>query len=136
MAISADRLLWTKAAFIAAAYPISALAGKTAGELSDLPPLMELALRALKEAAAAARAAGHPLAYKPLERQLLKELRSMPRRPNPLLQNMRSGRLGEIDAVFKPFLQAARKKRLKTPVLESLRRFTRRLGRELRPRSA
>ena len=129
---SEDRLLWTKAAFNAAANPLGALTGRTNGELANLPPLRELLLRALKETAAAARAAGHAIAYPPFERSVLAGLRSTPGQSNSMLQDLRAGRPTEIDAIVKPFLQAARKKHLKTPLLESLYRFTRRLDLELR----
>lgn len=132
MRSSEDRLLWAKAAFNAAVNPIGALTNRTNGELVDLPPLRELMLGTLKEAVTAARAAGHLIEYKRLESDMLAGLRSTPHQPNSMLQDLRAGRPTEIDAIVKPFLQIAKRKNLKTPLLESLYRFTRRLDRELR----
>jgi len=123
---------WAKAALDAATGPLGALAVRTAGDLARVPPLKLLMFQALKEASAAARAAGHPLSYERLKVEAIRDCLAAPDKPNPMLQALRRGRKTDIEAVAGPFLRAARKGRVQVPVLESLHRFVKRLERELR----
>ncbi|MBI3548684.1 MAG: 2-dehydropantoate 2-reductase [Elusimicrobia bacterium] len=126
-----DGLLWTKAAFNAATNPIGALTGRTNGELVTIPALKDLVFRAAGEAARAARADGHRLLCANLEATLIKGLLSMPAQSNSMLQDLRAGRATERDTIVGPILSAARRRKVKTPVLESLDRLVRRVEREL-----
>lgn len=123
-----ERLLWTKAAVNAAANPLGALTGRTNGELATIAPLRELLLRALKEAV---RAADHPPLYRNLKRLVISGAKKAPDQPNSMLQDLRAGRRTEIEAIVKPFLDSARRKKIRTPILNSFYRFVRRLEREL-----
>lgn len=131
LAPSAERLLWTKATFNAALNPLGALTNRTLGELAASPPLRALALRALGEAESVARACGRRPLYADMGGLLLRGLRGAPLQPNSMLQDLRAGRRTEIDALLGPFLDAARARRIETPMLEALHRLTRRLEREL-----
>jgi len=128
---SEDRLLWMKAAFNAATNPLGALTGAKNGELIRVPAMRELAFGALREAVAAARAAGQPLSYPDLSRRMAAGLSAMKDQSNSMLQDLRTGRRTELDAIVKPLLDAARRRRQPAPILESLYRFTKRLEREL-----
>ena len=128
---SEDRLLWMKAAFNAATNPLGALTGAKNGDLIGAPALRELAFAALREAVNAAKDAGQPLSYSLLSRRMAEGLSAMKNQSNSMLQDLRAGRRTEIDAIVKPLLDAARRRRQPAPILESLYRFTKRLEREL-----
>lgn len=127
LATSEDRLLWTKAAFNAASNPIGALTGRTNGELIRIPALKDLVFRAVREAVAAARAEGHRMLYPNMDKILAQGLLLAPNQSNSMLQDIRAGRRTEVDAILKPFLLAARRRRVTTPTLDALYRFVRRL---------
>ena len=71
------------------------------------------------------------MSYSDLYRRMAAGLAAMPDQSNSMLQDLRAGRRTEIDAIVKPLLDAARRRRRPTPILESLYRFTKRLEREL-----
>ena len=122
-------MLWTKAAFNAATNPVGALAAKPNGAIAAIPALWEIARAALEEATAVARAAGHPPLAARMPRLVRRACEATPRQENSMLQDLRAGRRTEIDAILGPMLAEARRRRVETPVLESLRAFVRRLER-------
>lgn len=126
-----DRVLWTKAVFNAATNPLGALTARTNGDLAKNPALWEILLHALREAAAVARAEGHPPLHSDMEDLVRKACLATPEQENSMLQDLRRGRRTEVEAILGPILEAARRRRLGAPVLDALRRFTLRLEREL-----
>lgn len=132
VAHSEDRLLWTKAAFNAAANPLGALTGRSNGELAAIPPLKDLLLQTLHEAVSVAQASGHSPIYADMAGLLLRGCLSAPGQPNSMLQDLRAGRRTELAAILSPFLAEARRRSLPAPTLFALYRFMRRLERELR----
>jgi len=113
-------MLWTKAAFNAAINPLAAACGVETGNLLDDPALRELSLKALGEAAAAARAGGHPLDYPDMADKLLQSGRNAPRQRNSMLQDLAAGRRTEAEAILGPFLKSARRHSIPAPTLELL----------------
>jgi 2-dehydropantoate 2-reductase len=113
-------MLWTKAAFNAAMNPLGAVCAMESGKLAEDPALRELALKALAEAAAAAKAAGHRLDYPDMAEKLLLSARNAPRQRNSMLQDLSAGRRTEAQAILGPLLASARRHRLKAPTLELL----------------
>lgn len=115
-----DGMLWTKAAFNAAVNPLGAACAVESGKLESDPALRELSLAALSEAAAAARAAGHPLDYPDMAEKLLQSARNAPRQRNSMLQDLAAGRRTEAKAILGPLIAAAKRSRTPAPTLEAL----------------
>ena len=124
-------MLWTKAAFNAAVNPLGAVCAVESGKLAEDPALRELSLKALSEAAAAARAAGHRLDYPDMAEKLLLSARNAPRQRNSMLQDLAAGRRTEARFILGPLLASARRHRLKAPTLELLAAAIARLERKL-----
>ncbi|MDE2510380.1 MAG: 2-dehydropantoate 2-reductase [Elusimicrobia bacterium] len=122
-------MLWTKAAFNAAVNPLGAVCAVESGRLAEDPALRELSLRALAEAAAAAKAAGHRLDYPDMAEKLLRSGRNAPRQRNSMLQDLAAGRRTEADAILGPLLASARRHRVAAPTLELLAAVVARLER-------
>jgi len=124
-------MLWTKAAFNAAVNPLGAACAVESGRLAEDPALRELALKALSEAAAAAKAAGHPLDYPNMAEKLLASARNAPRQRNSMLQDLSAGRRTEAGAILGPLLKAAKRGRVNVPTLETLAAVLAQLERKL-----
>jgi 2-dehydropantoate 2-reductase len=122
-------MLWTKAAFNAAMNPLGAVCAVESGRIAEDPALRELALKALAEAAAAARAAGHPLDYPDMAEKLLLSGRNAPHQRNSMLQDLAAGRRTEAKAILGPLLASARRHRVPAPTLELLAAAVARLER-------
>ena len=128
---SEDGMLWTKAAFNAAVNPLGAACAVESGRLAEDPALRELALKALCEAVAAAKAAGHPLDYTNMAEKLLAGARNAPKQRNSMLQDLSAGRRTEAGAILGPLLKAAKRGRVNAPTLETLAAVLAQLERRL-----
>lgn len=126
-----DGMLWTKAAFNAAVNPLGAACAAESGRLIEDPALRELSLRALAEATAAAKAAGHSLDYPDMAVKLAASGRNAPHQRNSMLQDLAAGRRTEAPAILSPFLKAARRGGVPVPTLETLSAVLSRLERRL-----
>ena len=124
---SVDSLLWTKLALNAAINPLAALSGRLNGGLEAEPPLKELLERAAGEGEAVLKA----LRIRPLQTPLAAAASELCRNTagnvNSMLADLRRGRKSELSAILAPLLDAARRKRVATPVLSSLYDWTRAL---------
>jgi 2-dehydropantoate 2-reductase len=125
-------MLWTKAAFNAAVNPLGAVCAVESGKLAEDPALREISLRALSEAAASAKAAGHRLDYPDMAEKLLLSARNAPRQRNSMLQDLAAGRRTEAKFILGPLLASARRRRVKAPTLEMLAALVARLEKNLR----
>ncbi len=126
-------MLWMKAAFNAAVNPLAAACAVESGRLAEDPALRALALRALEEAAAAARAAGRIFDAQDLAEKLLAGARNAPRQRNSMLQDLAAGRRTERQAILGPLLAAAKRGRVPAPTLDLLSRVIARLERRNSP---
>ncbi len=127
-----DRVLWTKLVFNAAVNPLGALAAATNGALAEDPALRRLVGRLAAEAAAVARAAGHPPLYR-MEPLILRGCRNSAGQTNSMLQDLRAGRPTEAPWILGPILREARRRGVPAPGLRTVRRVLSRL--ETRSRS-
>jgi len=124
---SVERLLWTKLIHNAAINPLGALTRKTNGQLAAEPALRDLLVRVADEAAAVAKAAGHPSLDANPARSILRGCAAAPRQINSMAQDLAAGRPTEADAILRPLLRAARKAGRATRYLEPLYRMIRHL---------
>lgn len=131
---SEDGMLWTKAAFNAAVNPLGAACAAESGRLLEDPALREIAMNALAEAAAAAKAAGHRLDYPDMAEKLALSWRNAPRQRNSMLQDLAAGRRTEAKAILGPLLKAAHRGKVPAPTLETLAAVLARLERRLSQR--
>ncbi|MFH1725111.1 MAG: 2-dehydropantoate 2-reductase [Elusimicrobiota bacterium] len=131
---SEERMLWTKIVYDAAVQPLAALLGKANGELASHPAVRELVGAVLREASAAARSAG----WRPLDaetcmaRRILRDCLAAPRQLGPMAQDIAAGRPTEADAILRPLIMAARRKRTDSRLMEPLYHMIKRLEREVR----
>jgi 2-dehydropantoate 2-reductase len=130
---SEERLLWTKAVVNAAMNPIGALTRGTNASLARHPAMRDLLTQAVREAAAVARAAGHPHPAADPAAAVLRAIRGMENQYNSMVQDLEAGRRTEADAILKPMTQTARRTRTPVPTLEPLYLMIRRLEKEVRP---
>lgn len=126
-----DGMLWTKAAFNAAVNPLGAACAVESGRLLEDPALRDISLKALAEAAAAAKAAGHRLDYPDMAEKLALSGRNAPHQRNSMLQDLAAGRRTEAKAILGPLLKAARRAKIPSPTLETLAAVVARLERRL-----
>jgi 2-dehydropantoate 2-reductase len=110
-------MLWTKVAFNAAINPLGAACAVENGKLMQDPALRELSLKALAEAAAAAKAAGHPVDYSDMAEKLIKSSRTAAQQRNSMLQDLAAGRRTEVNSILGPLLAAARRHKVPVPTL-------------------
>jgi 2-dehydropantoate 2-reductase len=125
-------MLWTKAAFNAAVNPLAASCAIESGKVIEDAALQELSLQALKEATAAAQAAGHDLDYSAMAAQLALSGQAAPHQRNSMLQDLRAGRRTEVKAILGPFLSSARRHHRHAPTLALLADIVAHLERRLR----
>ncbi|UPT73480.1 MAG: 2-dehydropantoate 2-reductase [Elusimicrobiota bacterium] len=128
---SEEGMLWTKAAFNAAVNPLGAACAVESGRLEADPALRELSLRALEEATSAAAASGHTLDYPDMAEKLMLSCRNAPKQRNSMLQDLAAGRRTEAKAILGPLLDAARRRRVPAPTLETLAAVIAKLERRL-----
>lgn len=119
---SEERLLWTKLVYNAAVNPIGALLDRTNGELASDPALRELVRLVLKESVAIATRAGFKPLHRDMEARIARGCLAVPHQVNSMAQDLRAGRETEADAILKPLLDAARRRRMKATTIEPLYR--------------
>ena len=95
------------------------------GELARDPALREILLKAIAEATAAARRAGHPPLHSDLARRILLGCRRTRFQRNSMLQDLAAGRRTEAGMILGPILAAGSP----APILRTLLRVIERLER-------
>ncbi len=120
-----DRMLWTKLAYNASVNLLGAAGALPNGELARDPALREILLKAIAEATAAARRAGHPPLHSDLARRILLGCRRTRFQRNSMLQDLAAGRRTEAGMILGPILAAGSP----APILRTLLRVIERLER-------
>jgi 2-dehydropantoate 2-reductase len=124
---SEDVMLWTKLCFNGAGNPLGAICAVPNGEIVRDPALRDMMMKALGEAVAAARADGHAVDSPRMREMMLKTYPADSRQRNSMLQDLQAGRRTEVDAIVGPILAAARRRRVRTPLLSRLYRVVKKL---------
>lgn len=112
--------LWRKLVLNAGVNPLSAISGRTNGELLDSAPLLRIAEAAAREAAHVGAALGHwelGVDPAPLVRALLEETRG---NRSSMAEDLSHGRKTEVDEIVGSILRAASEHARPVPVLEGL----------------
>ncbi len=109
-------LLWSKLAIIAAIGPVSAISGKTNGELLEDSELRAMLSEAAIETAAVAHAKGIKLLYQDAVAATEEVCKSTAKNASSMLQDVRAGRRTEIDAINGIILREARALCMPAPV--------------------
>ena len=112
--------LWRKLVLNAGVNPLSAISGRTNGDVLDAPPLLHLAEAAAREAAHVGVSLGYwepGIDPAPLVRTLLEETRS---NRSSMAEDLARGRRTEIEEIVGPILRLAAEQSRPVPVLEAL----------------
>lgn len=120
--------LWRKLVLNAGVNPLSAISGRTNGDVLDTLPLLRLAEAAAREAARVGVALGYwepGIDPAPLVRALLEETRS---NRSSMAEDLARGRRTEIEEIVGPVLRLAAEQSRPVPVLEALHALVRAAG--------
>ena len=128
VAADLDEVLWSKLVLNAAVNPVSALYAVTNGEVRSRPECWELASGAAREAAAVARAQGVRTAYDDEVLALEQLCRSTASNLSSMLQDVRSGRRTEIDAINGEIVGRAATAGVPVPINQRLWERVRQIG--------
>ncbi|MDP6524539.1 MAG: 2-dehydropantoate 2-reductase [Kiritimatiellia bacterium] len=112
--------IWSKAVVNAAINPITAVSNVPNGEVVSRPELRDLMASAAQEAQAVAEANGIALLYDDAAEEAACVCRNTHTNISSMLQDIRSRRRTEIDAITGEILMAARSAGIPVPVNESL----------------
>ncbi|HEX5031158.1 MAG TPA: ketopantoate reductase C-terminal domain-containing protein, partial [Candidatus Eisenbacteria bacterium] len=113
--------LWRKLVLNAGVNPLSAISGRTNGDLLAYPPLLQLAESAAREAARVGIALGYwepGVDPAPLVRSLLEETKD---NRSSMAEDLARGRRTEIEEIVGSILRLAAEQNRPVPVLEALR---------------
>lgn len=122
--------IWSKAVINAAINPITAISGVPNGTVVSQSDLRDLMTSAAQEAQAVAEANGIELMYDDAAAEAAEVCKNTHANISSMLQDIRSGRQTEIDAITGEILKAARSSGMPAPVNKSLFEQVKNLKRE------
>ncbi|MBI5623404.1 MAG: 2-dehydropantoate 2-reductase [Elusimicrobia bacterium] len=119
-------MLWTKLVTNASVNLLGAAANAPNGDLVRDPGLAAVLARLIREGTDIAKAAGHP-PLAPLDRTIPRACKNSRHQANSMLQDLRSGRRTELQAIAGPFLAVSDRKGVPADALRMLARVVARL---------
>jgi 2-dehydropantoate 2-reductase len=115
-----QRSMWSKFLFIAPMSAIGALARVPIGSWRSIPETREIAIRAMREMIAVAKARGVDLGDDAIERTLERYERMAPDSTSSLQRDIIEGKPSELEAQAGAIVRMAREANVATPICETL----------------
>jgi 2-dehydropantoate 2-reductase len=112
--------MWSKFLFIAPMSAIGALARVPIGSWRSIPETREIAIRAMREMIAVAKARGVDLGDDAIERTLERYERMAPDSTSSLQRDIIEGKPSELEAQAGAIVRMAREANVATPICETL----------------